>query len=215
MVLSAALCLVTVVLWVRSYWTIEVWMRGRVTRDDQFVWMYDWTVWIDDGGLRIDTQARRYVTEILRRVSEDFEERTRPHTFIVRRVIHADGKYPRVSGEADSPPDEAIDGGHRSWRRFLGFKLGWWQQDGKMMHYRNRNWYSTTTQVIVPLWFIAVLAAIAPAVRLRGAPRRLRQRWRRRRGQCIACGYDCRATPGRCPECGTVQQGASAGAAFA
>ena len=54
--------------------------------------------------------------------------------------------------------------------------------------------------VAVPLWFPVLVTAIAPTIALR----RYRIRARRNRlGLCPSCGYDLRATPGRCPECGT------------
>lgn len=52
--------------------------------------------------------------------------------------------------------------------------------------------------VTLPLWLVCVLTAVLPTVRL----------CRRRRGfspgLCRSCGYDLRATPCRCPECGGV-----------
>ena len=55
----------------------------------------------------------------------------------------------------------------------------------------------TYRRVIVPCWALTFLLAIAPAEWLR------RRRRRSRRGFCLTCGYDLRASPNRCPECGT------------
>jgi len=55
--------------------------------------------------------------------------------------------------------------------------------------------------VVIPHWVFVTLFAIPPLLRFRA--------WRRQRRRAIAgtrakCGYDLRATPERCPECGTM-----------
>jgi hypothetical protein len=61
--------------------------------------------------------------------------------------------------------------------------------------------------VEVPAWLLAILSAIAPVLQIRAAQTRRRQR---RAGLCPACGYDLRASPERCPECGTMAARAKA-----
>jgi hypothetical protein len=51
----------------------------------------------------------------------------------------------------------------------------------------------------IPHWFLALLLAMPSAVRLFAA---IRARKESVDGLCASCGYDLRATPGRCPECG-------------
>ncbi|HEV8378295.1 MAG TPA: hypothetical protein VGP99_05560, partial [Tepidisphaeraceae bacterium] len=52
----------------------------------------------------------------------------------------------------------------------------------------------------MPLWFLELVFSLLPALWF---IRFLRQRKRRRSHLCPTCGYDMRATPDRCPECGT------------
>ncbi|HEY7119824.1 MAG TPA: hypothetical protein VH475_24755 [Tepidisphaeraceae bacterium] len=78
----------------------------------------------------------------------------------------------------------------RDWpirRRFTGF-VWLWDAYGAWM-------------VRVPMWGLLVMSGLLPAARVASARRRARAR---RVGFCVACGYDLRATPERCPECGRV-----------
>lgn len=71
-------------------------------------------------------------------------------------------------------------------QRFLGFGAGVQSNGGRFVN--------------IPYWSLTALTVILPAV----AARRIARRFHSRAGVCAVCGYDLRATPDRCPECGTV-----------
>lgn len=77
------------------------------------------------------------------------------------------------------------------WRwRFAGF--GWASDDRPSHSYRGLE---------APYWSLAAMTACPLILRL---SRTLRSRLRRK-GFCPSCGYDLRASPDRCPECGTTK----------
>jgi hypothetical protein len=61
--------------------------------------------------------------------------------------------------------------------------------------------------VWLPYWFIVAVTSIWPAIVLNGIRKSRRAKKRAASCLCAECGYDLRATPQRCPECGTVTAG--------
>ena len=104
-----------------------------------------------------------------------------------------------------SPIPRSAPGGW-SWRTERGKPIlygnGGWPVDSRA----NRAgfalfWEPTLTAVLMPIWLVVLVTAVLPACKLlaiRGHASR------RRHGLCQACGYDLRASPERCPECGTA-----------
>ena len=83
----------------------------------------------------------------------------------------------------------------RSWRR-RGFEY----VAGRSRAF----YYYPMIALTVPLWSLAVSAALLPAVWLVRHAKRVHAS---RRGLCPVCGYDLRASPERCPECGAASPG--------
>jgi hypothetical protein len=74
-------------------------------------------------------------------------------------------------------------------RGFAQWDSGWFSSFADS---HDRNWGA-------PIWPLVLLFALAPLLWTKRLIRRLRAHGQ---GLCAACGYDLRATPHRCPECG-------------
>ena len=92
--------------------------------------------------------------------------------------------------------------GHIGWERISG--PSFWNRLG-FCRYRTgtgASFYDQTEEgIALPAWLPALPFLIPPLLWTKAV---WRGRRRQRAGLCVACGYDLRATPDRCPECGTI-----------
>jgi hypothetical protein len=120
-----------------------------------------------------------------------------PHYFIARYRPYC---YPAEVGPPVAAPTPVFE------TRFAVFGLVW-QRSGvpawQVLRESHKPVWATSWEndsILLPFWFLTSSFAM---LSLLCARRDLRQRYRAWRQQCLACGYDLRASPGRCPECGT------------
>jgi hypothetical protein len=173
--LSLLLSAVSIMLWVRSYWKTEGWGRFPYFSESR-IYRQDC---ITCGAGRVQLKLASY------KIDQSF-------------VAHMEAE--RARGVYQNKWEPEIQS-----MRWRPRKAHWWERLGVYVRQQENvtnvvpgvgsSWF-----VVVPYWVLVVLFSIWPAIwGVMG--------WKRRRrfsaGRCQNCGYDVRASPKKCPECGS------------
>jgi hypothetical protein len=172
---SLLLCVATGALWIWSYWEGITWFCARNT---------DFTTADGEGALADNVH---FEISFGHGVALLFYYDDPPLELeMLKRIDTWERRFDH-SQSPIAPRPWSLNGD--LWRSRWGF--------GAAVHWRPREtrWIAIQTQLWVPF----VVFAILPCWQLR---RKLR---RHAIGLCQQCGYDLRATPDRCPECGTAR----------
>jgi hypothetical protein len=174
--LMSILCALTTILWIRSYSGSDFISRNKPTK-------------VEPHALTSQRHALTFTRGSIRLSSEEHTYFPHTTTIPVQSVDQpAHWGYGRLGV------------GHLHWddapARSLWNRLGFYSYETGFM-----TSFSDSSEKIIafPAALPAILFAIPPVLLLR---RLLKQHRRRRANLCPHCGYDIRATPVQCPECG-------------
>jgi hypothetical protein len=181
--LSLLLCVAAVALWVRSYVVDEECLRSSLDdRPDAFrSTLFSLATWRGVLGISIHRQEFDGPALSNRRYAIELD---------MVRSLDFEARNWRWTKRR--PESFQVTRG----RPLSGFGFGGW-----VVNERGVGWRNISVGWRTPFWFLLLLFGLTPSLRLIG---RLRKRRKLKRGVCAVCGYDLRATPGRCPECGTL-----------
>jgi 4-amino-4-deoxy-L-arabinose transferase-like glycosyltransferase len=185
---SLVLCVATCVLWVRSYYaTVEV---SAVAIPGVGQWDLKWQegeMQARDARYDADYDAFLYERKRLRELAERLSAELRMLAELPTMPDEGDSEYCEKANRYAKTLDlyDGLSGNGPMWKDYS--------------HGEFRLWQVTAAKAVLPsVWITAWF---------------VRLRWRRKRlasSLCSRCGYDLRASPGRCPECGAEPKGATA-----
>jgi hypothetical protein len=175
--LSLILCVLTAALWVRSHWVLDA--VGSV----KFTSLDGREPFTDFSNQTVDWLPRAIKSGIVFRSACG-------ELSIVRDLM-------RVSFIPTLPGSYWVHGPVHGYQASTRFGFAWEPHKDAGGN--------TFNKFVFPLWWLVAATSLLPMSWLVG--RLQRQGGRRDIGSCAQCGYDLRATPDRCPECGAVPQG--------
>jgi hypothetical protein len=191
-VLSLLLCVTVVAMWVRSYQVIER-LTWRSPADPPSV----------SSESHLASGSGLVAIFLYHKTYPPLDERHLARWWEYKAFRAKHGIAPPPSGlsydRLRTQPVRASFLGFRYLHEEGGLTDVWMQVPGE----RALQSKTTVQSVVIPYWFLAALAAVLPmGWATAGRRQRRRQRWLAA-GLCRICGYDLRASPDRCSECGT------------
>jgi hypothetical protein len=234
-VVSAVVCIALVVLWIRSFWNVdrlavylrhggicywaqaergelEVWKQRRVGPAPQLVRL----LVIPSGGKMVSIPPDNVLAHrVLGFGAESVSQAPFNTSLAMLADLHQQTEQTRIKAEADEARARLLEAQRgdgsplavvyqvsadatRAGLKHIQTRI---DELGAMRH--------TQWQIAAPMWAPLLCLIWIPCLFM---ARRWNLHKRKKMGLCPVCGYDLRATPDRCPECGTIPAAAKGAA---